>query len=253
MRNALTALREVLVDPETFFAERRIGLSPGHAVMVVLVVSLALTAGVGAIGWLVTEQVDATRTVTVVEPVPNATCESFKEMNESSDGPAVTPPGCGIDEPKTRQVDLGDELWEAIAGQLPLVFVAGIVGWLLVGGILHGVSALASGEGSFLKTLSVAGWGFLPTVFQVAVGVTLAFAVIPEMSFTGSPEAVAEQLRQLATGQFRLGVALLGLVGTAWQAYIWRGGLCHARNLDRRAATGVAAIVAFVLFLFTLG
>lgn len=253
-RQSLRALRELLFRPETFFRERRVALSLGAAAVVVTVVALALTVGVGTVGWLLTQQVDATRTVTVAEPMPESACESFAEMNASSNASFGTPVECAIDEPRTKQVDVGAEIWDAFVGMLPLVFVGGFVGWLLLGVGLHVASAVADGEGSFGRTLAVAGWGMLPSLLQLVVGLTAAAIVIPGMEFSGDPETLSRQLQGLAGPGPGFGPAatVAGVVATVWQAYVWRGGLIEARDLDRSVATWVAGAVGFVLLLFTV-
>ncbi len=241
------SLYALLVAPREFFETHPPGDSFGGALLVVLAVSLITTLGVAAIGWTFATNVDATYTETVAEPWPESACESFEDMNVSS-----TPAPCAIDEPKTRQVDVGARLWEGFRGHLPLVFALSIVGWLLVGVALHVASAMAGGSGSFSGTLAVAGWGMLPAVVQVVVGTTAAVLAIRGTAFGGDPAVVADQLQQMADTTFGLWGTVGSVAATAWQVYIWVPGLERARSLDRESAVFAAGGVGVVTLVLSL-
>lgn len=249
----LTALRELLFDPGTFFEERPLGLSLGHAAIVVCLVALVVTAAVGVVGWLFTQRVDATRTVTVAEPMPEELCEQFAEMdNESTNTSLGTPEGCALEEPRTRQVDVGDRIWEAFVGRLPLVFVGFVLGWLLVAGGLHLLANLGDPDGSFGRTLAIVGWAQVPGLLQTVVALGSFYLALQGTTIASDPGVAVEQLRGLTT----TGVGLVGTVGavvaTLWQAYIWRHGLEHARRVDATTARAAAGILAAVVILFSL-
>jgi hypothetical protein len=185
MMSDLQALRELLFTPATFFRDRRIGLSLGAATVVAVGVTFVSTLGVGVLGWLLTQQMDA-----------------------------------------------GFKVFQQIARVLPYVFVAGVLGWVLVAGGLHFVSSMFGGEGSFVYTLSVAGWAMVPILAQTAVTLTAGFLIIPGMEVTGSPDAVIRQFQQISNGGFTAAVPVATVLATLWQAYIWYGGMQVARGLD---------------------
>jgi hypothetical protein len=246
---ALQALRELLLTPATFFRDRRIGLSLGAAVAVALAVVLVSTVGAGVIGWLLSQQIDATRTVTVAEPMSGPICDPMDNPNTGES--FMTPSECTLEEPVTKQVDVGTEFWQEFTRLLPLVFVGGILGWVLVAGGLHLASYILDGEGAFVDTLAVAGWAMVPSLAQTAVFVAAGLLVIPGMEITGSTGAVAQQFRQLSGGLTAAGTVATVLT-TVWQAYIWYGGLQVARNLDEKSATLAAGAVAVFSILATL-
>lgn len=240
--SVLAALRQLLVRPQAFFEERPPSRSLGAAAGVVVATALLTTAGVGAIGRMVTARIDATRTETVHEPLPDYHCEMLEESGTNN-----TPRGCTIDEPVTREVDVGAEVWEEFVGYLPFVFVVAIVAWLLVAVGLHVASALAGGDGSFAATLAVAGWATVPELIQIPVGLAGAYVRLEGESFT-SPE----QLEQLVGSSADPTGVLLTAAVLIWQAYIWTHGLRRARDLSVDEAAFAAGVVAVVSFLLSL-
>lgn len=242
LRRQLMAL---LFDPATFFDRRSPRRSLGSASGVVLAIALLTTTGVAAVGWQFATSIDATVTETVMEPWPAETCESFQEMNH-------TPEPCTIDEPRTREVDVGAEIWQMLVGKLPLVFFGTLLGWVLIAAGLHVVSVMFDGEGSFGATLSVAGWAMVPQVVQLAVGLASASLLIHGTTFSSDPAALADQLERLASGSAGLAAAVATVVVTVWQAYIWAYGLRRARNLRLGDAAVTAGVVGTLWLLFAL-
>lgn len=236
--------------PGEFFERHPPASSLGGAVTVVFVVACATTAAFAAVGWWFSSSVHATETVTTMEPWPNATCESFAAMNESTNHSTV-PEQCTIDEPRTKQVDVGATVWDAFAGRLPLVFVGVFAGWLVVAAVLHAGSAMYDAEGSFAGTLAVVGWATLLDLARVAVVAAGAYVLLRDVTFTGDPEAMARRLRRLTAGA-GAHADLVAVAVTAWQAYVWTHGLRHARDLRTGEAAVVAGTVAAVAVLFAL-
>ncbi len=247
---SLRRLWTLVRRPGEFFEYHPPAASLGGPAAVVFVVACATTLGVAAIGWWFSSSIHATETVTTMEPWSNATCESFAAMNESTNHSSIPEP-CTIYEPRTKQVDVGATVWDAFAGRLPWVFVGVFAGWLIVAAVLHALSALYDAEGSFAGTLAVVGWATLLDLVRVAVVVAGAYVLLRGVSFTGDPEAMVRQLRQVTDGAG--GHAnLVGVGVVAWQAYIWTHGLRYARDLRRGEAAVVAGVVGFVAILFAL-
>lgn len=244
---ALAALRQLLFDPASFFEEHPPSQSIGPAVGVVLATASVVTLGIGATVRIITAQIDATRTETVAEPWPDSRCNAFEKGH-----PLGTPRNCEIEEPITREVDVGAEVWEGFVGELPGLFVNVIVGWVLLAVVLHVLSAFFGGEGSFLGTLAVTGWASILDTVPVVIGIVTVFVVLLNTSFTSDPDVLAEQFQQLAS-PIAGGIGLLvSAIVITWQAYIWTRGLQNARRLPSEEASATAGIVAFVQFSFAL-
>lgn len=236
-------LRLLLFDPRAFFERHPPRDSLAGAAVVAVVTAALVTLGFGLIGWLFTSRIDATVTETETEPWPDDQCEGFEE---------VTPEPCTIDEPKTREVDVGNAIWEQFLEFLPVVFLAVLLGWVLTAVGLHVVSALVGGEGGFGGTLAVAGWAMVPQFVDVAAGVVNAWLTLRGVEFAEDPEVLASQLQALAANsQGAVGIAVTVLV-TLWQAYVWSHGLRAARGLDGDDAALTAAVVAIASILASL-
>lgn len=239
-------VRDALLRPDAFFAERAPGLSLGRAALVVALVALVTTAVVGAFGWSLSQQLTQTTEIPNDERPPDWVCDD----EATTEAEEVMQDGC--DQPKERTVVVGDLFWDEFVGLLPLVFVGVLVGWPLYGVGLHVTSAIAGGEGSFTDTLSVAAWGMLPSLFQAVVGLVLLLTTLGSADLSASdPELLVSQvetLSQRAQGD----TVVLALAAAIWQGYVWTFGLKRARNLSTGGAAFAAGTVAFVTFLFGL-
>ncbi|WP_224332596.1 Yip1 family protein [Haloprofundus halobius] len=228
--------RTPLLHPDEYFRERAPGLGFGRALATALLVALLTTAAVGFVGWQFSEALDTTITVENENRPPDWVCE-----DNGDDWP-------GCDEPETRELNLGDELWDRFAGLLPMVFLLSLLGWLVVGAFLHLLSR-GGDRGTFADTLAVAAWGGVPMLVESAVGLVAASRVIRETSFSETPEALLQQLQGLQSFLDWPVAFAVGLVVAGWQLFVWRAGLEHARGLDSDVALRVAGLVAFVVFL----
>lgn len=246
-QSALRLLPTLLLRPGEFFEDRPPEQSLGGAAAVAVLVAFLTTVAVGLMGWFFASSIDATITRTIVEPWPESACAGFESMEGSS-----VPEQCTIDEPKTEEVDLGGLVWEAFLDRLPLVFLTPLLGWVLTGAALHVTSALFEGEGSFLGTLSVAGWSMVPQVVQLLGGGLLFYLTVGGTDFSSDPEVLRGQLEGLVNLGFGVPGAVLAIAVVVWQAYIWAHGLREARDLDPIDAIWVAAIVGFVVLLLSL-
>lgn len=246
LRDALSALRKLLFDPRSFFRAHPPAESLGGAAATVVAVAALSAVAFAAVGAYLASQVDATVTVTTVEPWSASVCESYEEMNAS------VPEPCTIDGPRTEQVSVGARLRDAFVGRLPTVFFGTLLGWVLVAVALHAVTAFTGRSGSFAATLAVTGWATPAQLVQTvlgAAGLALAFSGV---DFASDPEVLADQLRRLAdTTVGALGV-LGAVVGVAWQAYIWAHGLHESHDTSLGGAVAASAVVALVLLAFSL-
>ena len=242
---ALHQLRALLFDPATFFENYPPRKTVGMATAVVLGVAALIMAGTAVIGRLFAARIDATYTETVMEPWSDAQCSSFEEMG-------AAPEQCQIDEPVTREVDVGAELWSEILRLLPLVFLSLVVVWLLIALALHVLSALFDARGGFGATLSAVGWGMVLELVSTAIGLGVIAATLYGTEFASDPELLLDQLEALTGGGPSV-VSTLGTVLVAlWQAYIWTYGLSRARSLAVGEAAIATAPVALVVLLLSL-
>jgi hypothetical protein len=246
LRDALHALRTLLFDPRSFFETHPPERSLGSAALVVVAVAAVTTVAFVAIGEYMAAQIDATVTVTTMEPWPESTCQSFADMNTS------LPEPCTIDEPRTKQVSVGAKLRDAIYGRIPVIFFGTLLGWVLVAVALHAVGAFTGSRGSFTATLAVTGWATPAQLVQTVLGAAGLVFLLSGVDFASDPELLAEQLRRL-TNTTGTAIGVLGaLVGTAWQAFIWTHGLQEGHDAQPGSAAVASGIVAVLLFVLSL-
>lgn len=116
-------------------------------------------------------------------------------------------------------------VWRAVTSQLLVtVFVGFLFGWFLVAVLLHFLTrAFVGHDGTFGKTLAVAGWGTATSV----VGSLVAFAVLAvalQDASMASPETFAAEFRaNLGASGFLQNA--VGLLLATWQTYIYANGL----------------------------
>jgi hypothetical protein len=229
------------VRPGEFFERHPWDRLLGGAAVVVLVLALVGAAGFTAMGWVLADEMTGTSTVDNPEHTPEWVCE------QHGDGAF----GDGCDEPETIEVDNGELLWEAWtdSGYAGYVFLAMLFGWPLAAAALHATSRFAGGEGSFGRTLAVAGWGMAPLVFEVLLSVGLWWYQVRTAELASDPEVL---IRQIEGIEPLVGGAVLTVAVGLWQWYVWAHGLERARGLSREAAAAAAGAVAAVWILFGL-
>ncbi len=246
LRNALHDLRTLLFRPRSFFQSHPPEHSLGSAALVVVAIAALTAVAFAAVGTYMASQIDATYTVTTMEPWPDSSCQSFEEM----DGPV--PEQCTIDEPQTEQRSVGAALEDAVVRRVPVVFFGTLVGWLLVAVALHAVSSFTGNSGPFGATLSVTGWAMPVQLVQTAFGVVGLVFLLSGVDFSSDPEVLADQLRRLSDTTGTAVGAGGALLAAGWQAYIWTHGLRESHDTSLGGAAAASATVAVLLFLVSL-
>ena len=239
-------LSDALLRPNRFFEERSPRPRLASAFAVVLVVALASTALFGFVGWTMTQRMTGTTQI----DNPNRPSDTFCNDDFFTDGAGNLSEEC--DRPKQKTVVIGDLVWKEFQEKIPLVFLGVLVAWPFTAIGLHVASAVAGGEGSFSNTLSVAGWGMLPSLVQMLVGIGLFYLALRGADLSGSdPQVLLDQLQSLVATA-RGGSVFVALLGTAWQWVLWTYGLKHARRLSTGAAAVSAGAIALLSFLAAL-
>ncbi|MFC5970717.1 Yip1 family protein [Halomarina salina] len=232
--------------PDSYFERHAPGLNLARAAAVALLVALVATATIGLFGYALAEQAgDATVTVDNENRPPDWVCEddTFGTTSLSRDG---------CDEPRTRQVQASSLVWDAVAGQIPFVFFASLAGWLVAGVAMHGLTALAGGEGSFTDSLAVAGWAQAATIPQFLVLAVVFLSFASSFDATAGEAALRSQVANFQSDLQNPLVLLAGALTTVWQGWVYYHGMYHARNVSRDAALGIAVVCGLLAFVGTL-
>ncbi|MFC6731866.1 Yip1 family protein [Haladaptatus sp. DYSN1] len=205
-------VKTLLFDPGTFFEENPWADDLAAATGVVVLTALVTVVNLLLMGLIFAQKIDAT----------------------------VTHNG--------QQVSADSVLWDVFLGQLPVVFIAAIVGWVLVTAVLHIGIKLADGEGTFGDSLRITGWATIPTIFTAFLVTGSVYLTLRGQPISSSPEQFVGLVQRMQGGAGILGV-LISLVSVGWQGYIWAFGMKEFHELEPDTALLIAGIVAFLLFI----
>ena len=235
--------RTPLLRPNRYFAAHDGSPPLKHAAIAVAVVAVVTAAGAA----LVIDQLAAALDVMVTVDNPAYPGDMFCGEDSGYDD---TPSGC--DEPKTVERRLGALVAEEFSW-LPLASLLAVpLWWVVQATVLHLASALADGEGSFDRTLVVAGWGMAPSVLRM-VGVAAFVALsVQSMAAPADPEGATNALRTALAGVQPLSFGL-AFVAAVWAGAIRTYGLADARDISTWTAGWIVGILTLFGLLFELG
>ncbi|WP_459192781.1 Yip1 family protein [Halosimplex sp. J119] len=248
----LAALRDLLVDPDSYFDRRADALNGIQGFAVAVAVTVLLTVVVSAALFGLSQQMTGTTTIDNPDRPPEAFCsEDAPPMPTTNSSGGDVTDGCEL--PAEVERNVGELFWQYASGQIPLIAVGVGMAWFGVGVALYVLARLAGGGGSFGQTLAVTAYGMVPMLLAGVVGAALLvwFAAGADLG-TGDPERLLTQFRGLTTGVSGLTLTGVQLAGVAWQTYVWTYGLVHTHDLPARAAGAAAGSVGAVLALITL-
>jgi hypothetical protein len=102
------------------------------------------------------------------------------------------------------------------------------LGWVILAGILHAISALFKGSGEFTRTLKNTSFALLPNIILAPISFSFT-------SLKPTPETM-----------------IIGLANYLWQGYILVFALKYARNVETRKAVICVAIPLAIMYLVGL-
>jgi hypothetical protein len=106
--------------------------------------------------------------------------------------------------------------------------------WLLSAGVFYFISIFFGGEGSFKRVLGFGGYGFIPIIVFLVIGLAITMTMLPtiELSFE-NPELLQQTYMQ---NPFLKAYSIIGILFMLWSANIWIFAVKHARNISTRHA-----------------
>jgi len=139
-------------------------------------------------------------------------------------------------------------------------FISVFVIWLIITVIVYGLSALFGGEGSFYRTFTFIGYGFLPSLIGSLITTPISVyyimnAEIPEIDLTQleqNPEIIETLIITLLPKEVIYSTLIITIAMTAWSLVIWSFALKHARELDLRKAFICVLIPTVPLVLYQI-
>lgn len=241
MSPSVDALRQFIVSPRAFFAERPPADTIGISLVLVVLLSGCLIGGLLLVGSLLAGAVDATVTMDNPAHTSSVFCD---QPRDDPDSPIYD----GCDEPETVERDAGTLLQEAVTEYTWIGIVVPPVLWGAAGVVLYGAGRVAGGTPSFGGTLSLAGWATVPEFFRLAVGLVALRIALVDLTVTDADQLEAAMLS--AFGPIEPILLVASLLTAVWQWHILSGGLAEEADIPwRAAAVGVAVPLGlFVLF-----
>lgn len=148
----------------------------------------------------------------------------------------------------------------AVAGAFIFTFLI----WVIWAGVIHLLSSLLKGKGTFNRTLECIGYGYLPQIIGTIITLVLAFDYIPKvripsLSSTTDPEAIQQAMTALmkdpAMHELTMITLAVTIIFLIWSASIWIFGVKNIRQISlQNAAISVGLpLCAFISYsIYTL-
>src|SRR5699024_4570396 len=137
-----------------------------------------------------------------------------------------------------------------------LAFVGIIIPWVLYAAVFYLIARLAfGGDGSFVGTLALTGWGFVPTVLAQLVMIAANYSVFGGETLPSGTEAAENALTALQADPVLSIASIVGIVLLIWSGVLWTYAMDHHHDLSRRNAAitvGVPVVIALVFKLLGL-
>lgn len=113
-------------------------------------------------------------------------------------------------------------------------FVLQFIIWLLSASVFYFISIFFGGEGSFKRVLEFGGYGTIPTIVLLVIGLAITPTILStiELSFE-NPELAQQTLMQNPLMQV---YGIIGFLLILWSANIWIFAVKHARNISTKNA-----------------
>jgi hypothetical protein len=130
-------------------------------------------------------------------------------------------------------------------------FIGMFAVWLILAGVMHALSSLLDGNGSFRRTFEFTGYGYLPSLMGSLVTVPLSSyyvlnAKIPHIT-SFDPETMKSIIPSLMPTELIYTNLMVNTAITLWGLTIWVFAVKHARNLTTKNAF-ITALIPTTLF-----
>lgn len=93
-------------------------------------------------------------------------------------------------------------------------FVVLFIFWVVFTGLFYLISIAFGGEGGFVRTLKLTGWGFIPSIFSGILSSIATFYSLRGVTIPQNPQAVAAFSQSLQNSPAVRVVGIIGLIFT---------------------------------------
>lgn len=232
-------LRDLLLDPATFFEEREPAETFPYAMGVLLVFAITLVGAMFLIAEILAGAIDGPVIVDNPDRPSQQICESFED---------VRPDGC--DEPE--QIERSPEalMRDAISGYVGVALFGIFVMWVLGTASFNLMARVLGGAPSLSGTAALAAWAALPEFLRLGAGVVAIHFAVSDVTVT-DPETEMQVLID-ALRSVEPHLAVVTLLTFLWQWYLVTGGLANDADLSWPAAAVASFLPLTVALLFAL-
>ena len=140
-----------------------------------------------------------------------------------------------------------------VAGFIFAVVVT-FIAWIIWAGIMHIISSLLKGTGSFTRSLEITGYGMIPQIFGSLISTMLIYMHFSSLSLspvTSQAEIEAATI-MMSTGPLMQAATLVGVIFLIWSVNIWIFGFMKCRKMSTKNAVLAVGIPAVVYILITI-
>lgn len=131
---------------------------------------------------------------------------------------------------------------------IPTFFINFII-ILLIAGIIHLISGFFGGVGEFRKTVTVVGYGMIPSAIISYIQMAI---FLYSLSQTGGFETFQDFMVFITDQSRILSSAILSVAALAWNVAIWSSGLAVVRKMEFKKAAISCAIPALIYLAYAL-
>ena len=129
-------------------------------------------------------------------------------------------------------------------------FVLQFIMWLLSAGVFYFISMLFGGGGSFKRVLEFIGYGFIPIIVSLVIGLAVIMTMSSTIEFSlEDPELFQQTFMQNPLMQAS---SIIGFLLMLWSANIGIFAIKHARNLSTRNALITVGVPVGLYLLYSI-
>lgn len=120
---------------------------------------------------------------------------------------------------------------------------------LLIAGVIHLISGFLGGEGEFRKTVTIVGYGMIPSAIVAYIQMAI---FLYSLSQAGQFASLHDFIAFMTDQNRMLSSAILSIAALLWNVAIWTNGVEVVRKIEFRKAVISASIPALIYLAYTL-
>ena len=132
-------------------------------------------------------------------------------------------------------------------------FVGIVIPWVLYAAAFYLIARLGfKGDGSFVGTLALTGWGFVPTIVVQIVKIAANYTVYAGETLPSGNAAARHALETIQSDPVLVVASVVAILLLIWSGVLWTYAMDHHHNLSRRNAAITVGIPVAISLVFKL-